>query len=75
MIDKQSVSCYSLLERGRKKYVQTFGETWNPGVKPSGSRERCPVCKFKIRGKHHEDGDHHNKCVRPHKSKSSKSRF
>ena len=33
-------------------------ETKNPK-----SRKRCPICKYRIRGKNHENGEHHKKAV------------
>jgi len=36
--------------------------------KKKTSTQRCPICKFKIRGRSHEQGSHHQKALRKLKS-------
>lgn len=47
------------LERGEKRYIPT-----TPTVDPRAGKgpQRCS-CHFRIRGKRHDDGDHHNGTV------------
>ncbi len=57
---KGSLYCRPAL-RGKAKATKT-------------SDKYCPVCKFKIRGKNHEEGDHHKGLKARHSSKSGGGR-
>lgn len=53
-----------------KKGEHIKGRTYcRPEMKGKGqakrtSQRRCPICKFKVRGKNHKQGEHHQKAVR-----------
>lgn len=36
---------------------------WAAKMAAVPSRKHCPICKFKIRGRNHENGSHHQKAI------------